>query len=224
MTEQPYSVEWDHPLPEVYGCWVRQEDPEIVAHAAEYLSPEEYERYRAFRSLRRRQGFLLGRLALRHLLSRVYGEAPSVVSIRVDRHGRPLVSQGYVSLSHSGIYAWAVWAPFPLGVDIERKHARPPGLYRYFLRPEEVPYLERMGTDVQTAQVRLWTLKEAVLKARGSGLRYSPRKVRLRLSPEVYRGIAMDEEGERWHLIYGERYGVYWAMAIPCTAIENMPL
>ena len=222
---QAYTLEWNYPLPGSYGCRVCKEPEADITEALQLLSPEERMRYAGFRSSRRKEAFLLGRLALRHVLGRIYRKAPEEVEVRVDALGRPCVSRGYVSLSHSGNQAWAVWAPFPVGIDIEEIRNCAPELSRYFLRVEELGYLQASDGSMEETLIWLWTLKEAVLKARGSGLRYSPRKIHLHLSgKEGGVSLATDEEGACWRLAWGREDTVYWAIACSYECAENMPL
>jgi 4'-phosphopantetheinyl transferase len=79
-------------------------------------------------------------------------------------HGRPLVSSGdrWVSLSRAGgLVAIAVSGVGPLGLDIESRTAA------------SAHPLDAGGEPLEPA--RLWTMKEAVLKADGRGLRVDPR-------------------------------------------------
>ena len=85
--------------------------------------------------------------------------------------GKPYVVDGslHFNLSHSGDYALiAVTADAPVGVDIERhrEHRRWREIAKRFFAPHEASSL-RTADDFY----RLWVVKEAVLKALGTGLR-----------------------------------------------------
>lgn len=70
-------------------------------------------------------------------------------------HGRPLSAHGVVSIAHADGLTVVALGEHPLGVDVERSDAQPPG----------------------TTALR-WTEIEAVLKADGRGLAVAPERIR----------------------------------------------
>jgi 4'-phosphopantetheinyl transferase len=72
------------------------------------------------------------------------------------------------SISHKPTYVAGVVAPHPVGIDLEPILPRPTGLYAKIATPAEWR-LRREAEEVFF--YRLWTAKEAVLKAEGIGLR-----------------------------------------------------
>lgn len=110
------------------------------------------------------------------VLSRYLGRAP--VLERGER-GKPQLSTGELqfNLSHSGaLAAVAVSAEHPVGVDIERlRPLEPIALARRFLAPEEADSLVAVPKAQQGAAfLRLWTAKEAYVKALGTGIGATP--------------------------------------------------
>ena len=124
--------------------------------ALELLSPIESERYRRTRS----DGFLLGRMLLRELITERTGAA-ALLSAACDEcgeeHGRPVSTGLFVSISHAGELVVVAAAESAVGVDVERVDADVP--------PE-------FARDAAA-----WTRIEAVLKAAGHGLRRDPGEV-----------------------------------------------
>lgn len=118
---------------------------------------------------------------LRRLLAEVTGSGGHELVRRCGAcagpHGKPEVRGGeaHVSLSRTGtLVVVAVTAAGPVGVDVETDEATSfAGFAGVALAPGE-----RAGTVAQRA--RLWTAKEAVLKAAGVGLTVDPRAVRVR--------------------------------------------
>ena len=93
-------------------------------------------------------------------------------------HGRPLVDGAFVSLSRAGgLVAIAVSLDGPVGVDIESvARVSASGFDDVaFSGTERTRIAAADDPDLQRA--RLWTSKEAILKARGTGLRVDPRTV-----------------------------------------------
>jgi len=100
-----------------------------------------------------------------------------------DGHGRPVVAvpahpPAWVSLSRAGdLVAVVATTLGPVGIDIE-------SLERVAVAGfDDVAFCAgeresvRVSADPTLRRARLWTAKEAVLKARGTGLRVDPREV-----------------------------------------------
>lgn len=79
----------------------------------------------------------------------------------------------HFSLSHSGSWAVCAVGDAPLGVDVELPRCTMDIAKRFF-RPEELP-----KTENKDHLLRLWTAKEAFLKAIGTGLTLSPDSFRV---------------------------------------------
>ncbi|MEU2614755.1 4'-phosphopantetheinyl transferase superfamily protein [Micromonospora sp. NPDC007271] len=80
----------------------------------------------------------------------------------------------HVSVSHGrGVVAVAAAAHTPIGVDVERERPLPAvPLARRWLAPADAEWLTRQAAGWHpTAFLWLWTQKEAIGKARGTGLR-----------------------------------------------------
>lgn len=71
------------------------------------------------------------------------------------------------SLSHKTEFVAGVVAPVPVGIDLELSGPRHPGL---FDKVADAAEWELLGGRTWPLFFRLWTAKEAVLKARGAGL------------------------------------------------------
>ncbi|MFB6896572.1 4'-phosphopantetheinyl transferase family protein [Streptomyces hydrogenans] len=153
---------------------------------AALLAPElldAAERARAGRFVRAadRDRYVTAHVALRLVLGAVTGTPPARVA--VDRapcpgcggpHGRPVLRDGrrHFSLSHGGSLAVIVCAPVPVGVDVERiPRAEVVGHVAPKLHPAERAELAALApAERPAAFARVWTRKEALLKALGTGL------------------------------------------------------
>jgi 4'-phosphopantetheinyl transferase len=92
--------------------------------------------------------------------------------------GKPAIVQPFpyqFNLSHSGSGVAVAIAEAEVGVDIElcRSMPRMQALAETVFHPDERRWLWRQPS-AETGFFRLWTLKEAVLKAAGTGLSYPP--------------------------------------------------
>ncbi|WP_394814704.1 beta-ketoacyl synthase N-terminal-like domain-containing protein [Streptomyces millisiae] len=150
--------------------------------------------YAALPPVRRRQ-WLLGRIAAKDALRRVLwaegaGEIyPAEIAVRNDPTGRPVpvgvhgrdVAGLTVSIAHRAEAGVAIAGRGPCGIDIEEITERPRATVESACGPEERALLDRVsdGSDSHAWFTRFWAAKEAVAKARGTGLRGRPADYRV---------------------------------------------
>lgn len=143
-----------------------------------WLSYTERERMSRFKIPRAQHTYLLGRALLRGLLSQHCNTPPERLQFALADGGKPYL-QGdtsgiHFNLSHSGQWlALAVSTHSPVGVDIE--HPQKPrdfiSIARHYFHRKEYHALKTLhGQALQDAFYKLWTLKEAFFKARGTGI------------------------------------------------------
>ncbi|HUJ60959.1 MAG TPA: 4'-phosphopantetheinyl transferase superfamily protein [Kofleriaceae bacterium] len=115
-----------------------------------------------------RAAYLAQRALVRAIVARYTGGAPRDLVFARSPRGKPrLVGSGLeLNLSHADDVALLAIAHVRVGVDIERLDAPidPARLAHLVLAPDEAAQRER------TAFLRIWTRKEACLKANGVGL------------------------------------------------------
>lgn len=183
------------------------------------LPQGERDRIEGFGSEKRRREFALGRATARALLADHLAVAALDVPLRVATDGAPELDGGslHLSIAHAATpertFAVAAVAPRPVGVDLELIRPRRPDLYRFVLHPDEYGLLETLPHDHDAAQVLVWTLKEAALKAMRTGFRTSPKKLRLSIESTERTAAVQVEEGGKWALRYEERNGCFIAVA-----------
>jgi 4'-phosphopantetheinyl transferase len=144
------------------------------------LSVEERARAARFRFARDRELYVLGKRMTRSLLGRRLGLCPRSLVFDTAARGKPQLAGGAArsglrfNLAHSGAYVFVgLTRQRRIGVDVE--HERPGldllGLARRFFCAEEFERLAA-GPPAETRRLfyKYWTLKEAYLKAEGSGL------------------------------------------------------
>ncbi len=153
----------------------------------ELLSPDERAQAGRFRHARDRDRYILSHAFLRAVLGRYLGVDPVQLAFSCGPHGKPALACGAGSaalrfnLTHAHELALlAVAWRREIGIDAE--YVRPDLPYeemaRRFLACEEVAALAALPLAVQPwAFCRLWTRKEAYLKARGDGLAFPPDRV-----------------------------------------------
>lgn len=179
-------------------------DDEAERNWRALLCESEIKRRAAMKSEERRRSFTLGRMALRGLLGQYLGVGAQDVPLVIEPSGRLSCPDSglYLSLAHSGDQAVAVASTRNLGVDIELIRSKPEALLDYILADEEKEHIHGLGLDTVHALFLCWTLKECVLKALGTGLRRSPRKVRLSIDLSNGSAVAIDPEGKAWKTIF----------------------
>lgn len=155
--------------------WLQDDASASLQPLAARLPDEEQRELAGFAHRERQRNFILSRSLLRHTLARLLDKPASDIRFRRDASGRLLPATTnalHFSLSHSRKQIAIVVAEVPCGVDLEH----PRGIdtlriaTRYFAAAE-VAWLRELGeAERQRDFFRLWTLKEAAVKALGQGL------------------------------------------------------
>jgi 4'-phosphopantetheinyl transferase len=116
---------------------------------------------------------LLGRLLLRHAL-RSRGVPDDGWLVELGPYGKPRLrgpAMPEFNLSHAGDWVVCAVAPTAVGIDIEQVRAIDLGIAERFFQPGEYTALLAQPADQQRDYFfRLWTAKEAYVKALGLGL------------------------------------------------------
>jgi 4'-phosphopantetheinyl transferase len=147
----------------------------------ECLSDEERNRAERFIFPVHRQRFILAHALTRMILAGYLGTKPSALQFGVTEQGKPFLSPKTAldvrfNLSHSGdLFTLAVTAQREIGVDIEIQKGELPWreIASGFYAPVELAWLDGLEKEpaAQSAGFyRIWTFKEAYLKAVGKGL------------------------------------------------------
>lgn len=138
-------------------------------------------------------------LLLKRALKEVYGIDENPV-FEYDEGGKPTLkghSEIHFNLSHCAKAVACVVADRPVGIDVEETCRYKDSLARYAMNDEEYNQITRSDNPALTF-TKLWTMKEALLKYTGEGLRRDIKTV-LNLSPasevefhtEVYEGYVV---------------------------------
>lgn len=122
-----------------------------------------------------------GRSPLYTVLAAYLGTDANSICLSVGSHGRPALAARHdqtlgFNWSHTGDHALiAVGRHVLPGIDVERLRPRPRAMQiaQRFFSAEEVDALSRLAEhDQEQAFLRIWTAKEAVVKALGRGLAF----------------------------------------------------
>lgn len=156
-----------------------------LARARSWLSAAELARSESFRFEVHRDRYLRGRGMMRGLLGRRLGVDPGSLAFALGDKGKPSLSgdpTGF-NLSHSeGRGVLAIGDIEHLGVDIEGydRQVDHAGLARRCFRDPEIAWMEGFDPEERhLAFFRIWTAKEARMKATGEGFQLAPKRIEL---------------------------------------------
>jgi 4'-phosphopantetheinyl transferase len=179
---------------------------------AAVLSAEEQERAQRFHFDQHRQRFIRTHGILREILAKYTRIDPARLAFATGSHGKPFLipDQPYMprfNLSHSGdLMVLGVAVDLELGVDVEIINDRVEWKHvaADFFNPEEIVGIASLPTLIEQLKAfyRVWTLKEAYLKARRDGLAGGLDRVVVNLDPgkpELFLAFPGGEnEKRRW--------------------------
>lgn len=152
--------------------------PARAAEVSACLSADERQRAGRFAKPADRDRHSAAHGGLRRLLGRYLAVEPAGLAFRFGPHGKPAVADPpfdlRFNLSHSeGVGLVAVAVGREVGVDVERVRDQPPeeGVAEMAFGPTELAAWRALPAERRPAAFyRLWTRREAWLKARGVGL------------------------------------------------------
>jgi phosphopantetheine--protein transferase-like protein len=167
-------------------------DQDAVETAKRHLSIEERNRCDRFYFQDDRRDFAVAHDLLRRALSSYVSLSPSDWRFTIDTYGKPSIDSNdpqlrrlSFSLSHTrGFVACVVTKDVPVGIDVERidQSLLVQEIADRYFAAEEAQQLQDCPSDLRpTRFTELWTLKEAFLKAVGTGHSGSPTGVSFRL-------------------------------------------
>lgn len=139
------------------------------------LDPKEHARAQRFHFPEHRRRFIAAHGILRRLLEHYLSIPATDMTFSFGQYDKPYLANHRLefNVSHSADQAaYAFTLDHPIGIDIEEKTHRPyADLAERFFTDHEFQAWALLPTEKQTASFfHLWTQKEAVLKALGTGL------------------------------------------------------
>ena len=172
----------------VQAFWTAVQEP--TGRAERFLSALELRRLQEMRFPLRVRSFLLGRLAAKVVLQQ-YPACQTLEPMQITVANRPegtpyaLVAgeelDVSISISHSretAVSAFLAAPGFSVGVDLEALEPRSRAFLADFFTADEVDFVDsRPGPEQVFWANCIWSAKEAVLKAAGTGLRMDSRSV-----------------------------------------------
>lgn len=170
---------------------------------AHLLSPIERQRANAYRHLWQRDRFIALRSTLRRLAGAYLDCRPEKLCFGVSPLGKPFLQEpcgaglGFSVSSTTGIALLAFARNCYLGVDVERVVAGIDisAIGHQVFSSIEHKYLEQVQIDRIPSFYKLWTRKEALLKAIGTGFLNEPRRYTTEDDPQKPLGWCVFHDG-----------------------------
>jgi 4'-phosphopantetheinyl transferase len=198
---------------------------EDVPYFSSLLSPDEKERAGRFYFERDRSRYILGRGILRTLLAAHLNLEPAQIRFSYGPCGKPALKSTrgenapQFNISHSGnLLMVAFCQEHRVGIDVEqvRLVADELRLAEEFFSPGESKWISSLnGARRRAAFFKLWTCKEALVKASGIGLAEIKEQMEIQLAEQNHpRLVSIDgsrEESDLWRLQTGEPVPGYQA-------------
>lgn len=175
---------------------------------SQFLTEDELSRAARYRLGGPRNQFVAARGRLRSLLGQYLDMSPRAVPLQYADEGKPHLPSRYAlhfNVSHTDGLAVFALSNTRVGVDVERDRqvADAQALVKRFFSRREFDEFQNLPAAIrQSAFLRAWTCKEALLKAMGRGVRsLEACEVTIGLSPPTPRCIDGSEEAAAsWEL------------------------
>ena len=162
---------------EIWAAWVGEHQARIDHYGATMLSRDEQARLARYRSRESAERYVVTRALVRAVLAGRLGVEPREIRIGHNPRGKPMLSHPlFFNVSHSAdLILMAVTGDRAVGVDVERRRdvERVQALTERWLTPgerDDVNRITESGLTLSEAFLRVWSLKEARLKALGVGI------------------------------------------------------
>jgi 4'-phosphopantetheinyl transferase len=193
--------------------WLRTEafdDARVAAVAWANLGREERAAFVRMRPGTAWRDKLAAHALARRMIADRAGCRPADLRLRTSRHGRPVLlpPRGSPRLDFSiaasdGLVVCAVASGCTVGADVESLENAGPNPLAVAAGVCSARELRRLialpARRRRAAFVRMWTMKEAVLKATGLGLRVPPEAVTV--DPALHFDGALRDDPARWRLV-----------------------
>ena len=206
----------------------------FIAHLDVFLeipvSEEEQKRGESMSSTAARQGILAGRRLVRNILSHWLSVDPVKLQIRLSSEGRPYLvgdSNPFFSITHSGDLVMVAFSEEEIGADLEiERQLDSVALASRFFSDQEA-LLIKDKNDTETF-FKLWTCREAAIKADGRGMGKLLAQTKVKSVPKDEKGDCLNVEigSDSWSVahwmmgILDQRYHVALATKIMPSLIR----
>lgn len=172
------------------------------------IPAEKRERILRQRNRQNADHMLVGEILARYAVKRHWGMSMTKQRFVCTKYGKPYpenISGAYFNISHSGQYVVCAVHTAPIGIDVQEITPYSFDVARRVCSEEELEQIQR-SRDRDSAFIRLWTRKEAVLKRNGTGI----------LGADIRH--CLEEE-----TVASRRMGRYW-ISVSCEVVYEVHL
>lgn len=196
---------------------------------AAWLSDEEQQRWQRLHHADDRRRFLLARALVRSVLATCLQQTPESLQFTRNRYGKPELVQTAgtpeqtvkFNVSHTqGMLLLGVTLVDEIGVDVEStaREAEMLALAERYFAATEAAMLRGLPADgLRERFFRLWTLKEAYVKARGLGLQLGLDAFAFSFARDGSPYLAAGDDASNWSFFSTDHAGLF-RMAVAVNA------
>ncbi len=148
------------------------------------LSKDELRRAESYKRRSPKETYLKCRYALRYILGFYLDEELNQIEFEYNPFGKPFLKLNtskeymYFNLSHcQNVGCISITKGGPVGVDVEKFDASLLNMCSTFMSKQEINLFNLSKNNKNSILYHLWVQKEAVLKAKGTGMQTLPTKV-----------------------------------------------
>jgi 4'-phosphopantetheinyl transferase len=159
----------------IHGCFIPNNLDELNS-CYNLLNDTERKRAQSYHQLKDSQRFIIARGKLKKLASQYLGISPSEVEIHIGTNKKPFISSNSsiklaYNISHSGNWILIAFGNGSIGIDVEQlNHSfNYDAILAACFNLEEQNFIQREPNSTELFY-RLWTRKEAFVKATSKGL------------------------------------------------------
>lgn len=151
-----------------------QENEDTVNQLMQLLPAANLQRFSLYTNLRSKLQSLAGEVLARYATGKYAGKSFNLSEMKTGKNGKPYFTDQehiHFNISHSGHYIVCAVNNTNIGIDVERiRKVNLRIAERYFSPKELHDLLQLSDTESMEYFIRLWTIKESYLKAKGTGL------------------------------------------------------
>ena len=181
---------------DLYFAEITEVNREIVAEMLKVLNADENQVYKNYLAEHKKKEFLVGRFMLKSILAHNLGVVPRQIEFARNNYGKLYLRNNLqknikkkikFNLSHScGLVVCVLTQEREIGIDVEKVNRELLEIAKRFFSQEEIQYILQQAPFQNEAAYKVWTLKEAYIKAKGIGLSLDLRSFNVLGIQEMY--------------------------------------